>query len=112
MMMQSVDRIFNALSDPQRRGIVERLSAGPATVKQLAAPVGMRLPSAVKHLQVLEAGGLVSSRKQGRTRTYVLETDALRSIGDWARARETAWNQAFDRLTAAMLAVPERENEE
>lgn len=111
MIAQSLERIFHALADPGRLGMVERLSAGPATVKQLAAPSGMRLPSAVKHLQILEAEGIVVSRKQGRTRTYYLEPRALRAISDWTRSREAAWSRAFDKLTAAMLAIPEVESE-
>ncbi|MDB5583176.1 MAG: Transcriptional regulator, ArsR family [Bradyrhizobium sp.] len=112
MLAQPLDRMFLALADPQRRGMVERLSSGPATMKQLAAPSGMRMPSALKHLKVLEAGGIVASRKAGRTRTFTLETDALRTIGDWARSREAAWNNAFDRLAAAMLETPEEEIEQ
>jgi DNA-binding transcriptional ArsR family regulator len=112
MLAQPLDRMFLALSDPHRRGMVEQLSFGPATVKQLAAPSGMRLPSAVKHLQVLEAGGIVASRKVGRTRTFSIEAAALRTIGDWARSREAAWNNAFDRLAAAMLEMPEEENDQ
>ncbi len=104
---QTLDRMFLALADPHRRGMVDHLSGGPATVKELAAPAGMRLPSAVKHLKVLEAGGIVTSRKAGRTRTYSIETGALRTIGDWARNRETAWNKAFDRLGEAMLQISE-----
>lgn len=109
MLAEPLDRMFFALADPLRRGMVEHLSAGPATVKQLAAPSGMRLPSAVKHLKVLEAGGIVASRKVGRTRTFRIKTDALRTIGDWARSREAAWNSAFDRLAAAMVEMPEEE---
>lgn len=110
-LAQTLDRMFLALADPGRRGMVEHLSGGPATVKQLAAPRGMRLPSAVKHLQVLEEGGLVVSRKVGRTRTYSIETAALKAIGDWARDREAAWNAAFDRLGAAMQALEEEETQ-
>ena len=104
---QTLDRMFLALADPHRRGRVDHPSGGRATVKELAAPAGMRLPSAVKHLKVLEAGGIVTSRKAGRTRTYSIETGALRTIGDWARNRETAWNKAFDRLGEAMLQISE-----
>lgn len=112
MLDQPLDRMFLALADPHRRGMVEQLSSGPATVKQLAAPTGMRLPSAVKHLKVLEAGGIVASRKAGRTRTFSIKADALRTIGDWARSREAAWNNAFDRLATAMLETPIEEIEQ
>lgn len=108
---QHLDRLFVALADPHRRGMVDQLSFGPATVKQLAAPAGMKLPSAVKHLKVLEDGGIVASSKTGRTRTYSLQTIALRTIGEWARSREAAWNAAFDRLAAAMAAMPEEDTQ-
>ncbi|MGK9231209.1 metalloregulator ArsR/SmtB family transcription factor [Inquilinus limosus] len=109
--MQALDRIFVALSDPNRRRMAERLSRGPATVKQLAEPVEMRLPSAVKHLKVLEDSGIVVSRKDGRARTYSLQPAALMLIADWVRDRETALNAAFDRLEAAMREIPEGETQ-
>lgn len=112
MLAQPLDRMFLALADPHRRRMVEQLSVGPATVKQLAAPTAMRLPSAVKHLKVLAAGGIVASRKVGRTRTFSIEANALRTIGDWARSREAAWNNAFERLELAMLETPEGEIEQ
>lgn len=107
MEPQQLDRVFTALADAGRRGMVERLSMGPATVKQLAEPHGMRLPSALKHLKVLEDGGIVASRKVGRTRTYTIEPTALSGIDDWVRQRQTAMNHAFDRLVQAMKDFPE-----
>lgn len=107
---QDIDRLFAAMADPYRRGMVDRLSRGAATVTQLAEPLEMRLPSAVKHLRILEEGGLVSSAKAGRTRTYTLRTDALTTIGEWVRSREAAWHTAFDRLDAAMKELPEEES--
>lgn len=111
MQTQTLDRMFSALADPGRRGMVERLSAGTLTVKQLAEPAGMRLPSAVKHLKVLEDGGLVTSRKVGRERTYRLQVGAMQTIGEWARSREAAWNAAFDRLAAAMEEISKEETQ-
>ena len=104
---QQLDHMFHALADPYRRGMVERLSRGPASVKQLADPMEMALPSAVKHLRVLEDGGLVVSKKVGRIRTYTMRPQALASIGKWVKQRETAMNQAFDRLAQAMAEFPE-----
>ena len=105
--LQNLDLMFNALADPYRRVMVERLSRGPASVKQLADPIQMALPSAVKHLKVLEDGGLVVSKKAGRIRTYSIRPQALASIGKWVKQRENALNQAFDRLTQAMIDIPE-----
>jgi DNA-binding transcriptional ArsR family regulator len=109
MQAQALDRIFLALSDPGRRGMVERLSVGSATVTQLAQLSGMRLPSAIKHLKVLEEGGLVTSRKVGRERTCELQVGAMRTVSEWARDKEAAWNAAFDRLAAAMEEISEEE---
>jgi DNA-binding transcriptional ArsR family regulator len=102
-----LDRIFSALADPGRRGMIEQLSRGPATVKQLASPANMRLPSAVKHLKVLEEGGIVVSRKAGRTRTYAMRRDAFGPVNNWMREREAALNAAFDRLMQAVADMPE-----
>jgi DNA-binding transcriptional ArsR family regulator len=109
MEPQPLDRILAALADPSRRGMIEQLSNGPATVKQLAGPAKMRLPSAVKHLKVLEDGGIVVSRKVGRTRTYRMQPAAFRAISDWVRQREAAMNAAFDRLVQAINDIPEEE---
>ncbi len=106
---QPLDRLFLALADPGRRGMVEQLSRGPATVKELAGPANMRLPSALKHLKVLEEGGMVASRKVGRTRTYAMQPEALAPIRAWMREREAALNTAFDRLAQAMAAMPEED---
>lgn len=111
MQTETLDRIFVALADPGRRSMIERLSAKALTAKQLAEPAGMRLPSAVKHLKVLEDGGLVTSRKVGRERTYRLRVSAMQTLSDWARSRETAWNAAFDRLTAVMEEIIEEESQ-
>ena len=106
---QSLDRIFLALADPGRRGMIEQLARGPATVKELARPANMRLPSAVKHLRALEEGGIVISSKAGRTRTYAMRRDAFSPVNDWVSAREAALNAAFDRLAQAIVDMPEEE---
>jgi DNA-binding transcriptional ArsR family regulator len=95
-----LDRLFFALADGHRRGMLDRLSRGPASVTELAEPLGMALPSAVKHLAVLEQGGLVASRKVGRVRTYVVEPQALDAMEAWVAKRKTLLNAQFDRLDA------------
>jgi DNA-binding transcriptional ArsR family regulator len=77
---------------------VERLSRGPASVKELAEPLAIALPSVMKHLDVLERGGLVRSDKAGRVRTYRLEPRAFASIDRWLARRQAAWQKQFDRL--------------
>ena len=99
MLNQSgLDRVFHALADPARRGMVERLSRGPATVSELAAPLPMSLPAVVQHLQVLEASGLVRSEKVGRVRTCRIEPQALSSAERWINERRSAWERRLDRL--------------
>lgn len=110
MRPQQLDRIFVALADPGRRSMVEQLSSGPATVKELAKPARMRLPSALKHLKVLEEGGIVLSTKVGRTRTYRLQPTAFRVINEWVRQREAAMNAAIERLVQAMRDIPEEDS--
>jgi DNA-binding transcriptional ArsR family regulator len=92
------DVVFHALSDPTRRRIVEQLSAGPASVSELAAPLPMSMPAVVQHLQVLEASGLVESEKVGRVRTCRLVVKRLDTVQDWIDARRAAWERRLDRL--------------
>jgi DNA-binding transcriptional ArsR family regulator len=109
MKPEQFDRLFHALADPYRRQMVERLARGPASVKELAGPIEIALPSAVKHLKVLEEGGIVLSEKSGRVRTYRIRSRALKSISQWVRLREAAMNKAFDRLVQAMQDFPEKD---
>ena len=100
MLNQSsrLDLVFQALSDPTRRVIVERLTRGQASVSELAKPLDMSLPAVVQHLQVLEARGLVRSEKVGRVRTCRVEPTALRTAEQWIAERRTTWERRLDRL--------------
>jgi len=102
-----LDRLFNALADPARRAMVERLSRGPAPVSELAKPLPMSLPSVMQHLGVLEAAGLVRSEKVGRVRTCAIEPGALSLAEQWINARRTQWEHQFDRLGAYLASLPE-----
>ena len=94
----SLDSVFHALADPSRRSIVDRLSRGPASVSELAAPLEMTLSAVVQHLQVLEASGLVKSEKVGRVRTCRVNSAALQTAEQWITARRTGWERRLDRL--------------
>jgi DNA-binding transcriptional ArsR family regulator len=94
----TLDRVFQALSDPSRRLMVERLSQGPASVSELASPLSMTLAAVVQHVQVLEASGLVRSQKTGRVRTCSIEPAVLRSAEHWITQRRTSWEGRLDRL--------------
>ncbi len=95
---QALDRMFQALSDQTRRGMIDRLGRGPASVTELAQPLDMALPTVMKHLQVLETSGLVLSEKAGRVRTYHLRKEALAAVERWIAERRASWNKMFDRL--------------
>ena len=90
--------MFQALADPTRRAIVERLSRSPASVSQLAEPFAMSLPAIVQHLQVLETSGLVKTEKIGRVRTCTLDTSAMQQAEQWINDRRTGWIKRLDRL--------------
>jgi DNA-binding transcriptional ArsR family regulator len=109
MLNQSVplDRVFHALADPSRRGMVERLSRGPASVSELARPLEMSLAAVVQHLQVLEASGLVQSEKVGRVRTCQIEPSALRTAEHWISERRASWERRLDRLGHYLAEHPE-----
>jgi DNA-binding transcriptional ArsR family regulator len=95
---EALDAMFQALSDPTRRGMVERLSKRPMAVSELAKPFQMSLPAVMQHLAVLEQSGLVTSRKQGRVRTCQVETKALHVVERWVNERRGAWEKRLDRL--------------
>jgi DNA-binding transcriptional ArsR family regulator len=90
--------MFQALSDPTRRAMVERLSRGPASVSDLAEPFAMSLPAVLQHLAVLEAGGLVETTKVGRVRECRIQPDALRAAEQWLHERRASWERSLDRL--------------
>ncbi len=93
-----IDSAFRALADPTRRRVVERLSRGPASVSELAAPFDMALPSFVQHLGVLERSGLVRSAKVGRVRTYEISAARLRHVEDWMRTQRSMWEDRLNQL--------------
>jgi DNA-binding transcriptional ArsR family regulator len=93
-----LDLVFQALADPGRRVMVERLTRGPASVSELAKPLDMTLPAVVQHLHVLEASGLVRSEKIGRVRTCRIEPKVLRNAERWISERRTVWERHLDRL--------------
>jgi DNA-binding transcriptional ArsR family regulator len=93
-----LDRAFQALADPTRRSMVERLTLGPASVSELAQPLQMSLPAVVQHLAVLEGSGLIRSDKAGRVRTCRIEPRALQAVEGWITQRRRTWEQRLDRL--------------
>jgi DNA-binding transcriptional ArsR family regulator len=106
----TADDVFHALSNSTRRMILERLSVGPATVSDLAAPFDMKLPSFVQHLSVLEQSRLVKSEKRGRVRTYQIDPEELRVAEDWLTERRRLWESRFDRFDEHVKKLKEKES--
>ena len=98
VLNHELDRVFQALADPTRRALVDRLTRGPASVSELAEPLPITLAAVVQHLQVLEACGLVRTEKVGRPRTCQIDPAGLRAAEDWLHERRTAWERKLDRL--------------
>jgi DNA-binding transcriptional ArsR family regulator len=98
MLNYQLDRSFAALADPARRAMVERLTQGPATVSELAAPLPMSLPAVLLHLKVLEASGLVTSEKLGRVRTCRIDPQCLFQVETWVSERRVMWERNLGRL--------------
>ena len=87
---------FRALSHPIRRGIVERLAAGSATVGDATAGFGVSKPAISKHLKVLEQTGVVTRVVEGRTHRLVLRPDSLGEAADWMDRQRAIWTRLFD----------------
>ena len=94
----ALDLTFQALADPTRRAMVERLSRRPTSVSELARPFEMSLPAVMQHLAVLEGSGLVVSEKVGRVRTCRIDPQALTLAEQWINDRRAEWEQRLDRL--------------
>ena len=94
----ALDRTFQALADPIRRGMLARLSHGPASVSELARPLPVSLPAVMQHLKALEESGLVRSEKKGRVRTVRLEPDRLGAAQSWIAERRSEWEAQLDRF--------------
>jgi DNA-binding transcriptional ArsR family regulator len=110
-MVQSkvLDRTFSALSDPTRRDILERLTAGPASISQLAAPIGISLPGVMKHVRILEEAKLVTTEKRGRARECRIAPGDMDEVTDWIAHYRRMWEQRLDRLEAYLEQQKEGE---
>lgn len=105
-----LDLTFQALADPTRRAMVERLSRGQASVSELARPYGMSLPAIVQHLAMLENSGLVRSEKVGRVRTFTMVPAALSLAEKWFDQRRAQWERRLDRLGEHLDRFPDGES--
>ncbi|MBP7242586.1 metalloregulator ArsR/SmtB family transcription factor [Amaricoccus sp.] len=90
--------IFHALADPTRRAMLTRLAEAPARVTELANPTGLRLPTVMRHLSVLEEAGLIVTAKDGRVRTCALVPEAMAPVRTWLDTQRDIWEARLDRL--------------
>jgi len=99
-MHAQLDRIFGALADPTRRGILAALARGPQPVGELSRPFAMSLPGFMKPLDVLEQAGLLARSKEGRVVTGRLEPEPMREAHAWLAHYRQFWEARLDRLDA------------
>ena len=102
--VERLDQVFQALADPTRRKVIERLVAGPASTSELAEPFDMALPSFIQHLGVLARAGIVTSHKTGRTRVFQLAPAALELAAAWLATFRNHWERRLDQLDELLLA--------
>jgi len=107
-----LDQVFHALADPTRRAMLERLTRGPASVSELAAPAAMSLAAVMQHLQVLEDSRLLRSEKQGRVRVCTLNPDVLARAEAWLGERRGFWGTQLDQLGDILAETPSQETPE
>jgi DNA-binding transcriptional ArsR family regulator len=107
-LSSKLDHVFGALADPTRRAILARLGEGEASVGELARPFAMALPSLMKHIRVLEAGGLVESEKSGRVRTCRLKPAAMTNAVNWLVEQRALWEARLDRLEAYVTTIEKK----
>ena len=93
-----LDSTFAALADPTRRAILARLSAGEASVQDLAKPFNMSLPAVSKHLKVLEKAKLIRRGRTAQWRPCYLNAEPLKAASDWMEQYRKFWEESFDRL--------------
>jgi DNA-binding transcriptional ArsR family regulator len=106
-----LDQVFKALADPTRRAIIERLTRGPRSTKELAEPFEMALPSFVQHLNLLEECQLVSSHKEGRVRTYTLNAKELKKAETWMMRQRDLWEKRLQRLDTYLSTMKEDDDD-
>jgi DNA-binding transcriptional ArsR family regulator len=105
---EALDRVFGALADRTRRAILARLTAGEATVGELAEPFAMSRPAVSKHLNVLEAAGLVHRTPDGRVNRCRLDAEPLEAASTWVDRYRSYWEGSLDALAKYLEREEER----
>lgn len=102
MPPDSLSITLSALADPTRRAILARLSAGEASVTELAEPFDISLPAVTKHLKVLERAGLITRRRDAQWRPCRLQAKPLGEVAEWVNGYREFWEQSLDRLGSCL----------
>ena len=103
--MDNLSITFAALSDPTRRSIVDRLTTGPATVMELAAPFSISQQAISKHLAYLESAHLIERQRDGRQNFCALKPGTIRQVADWAEGYRRVWERSFQRLDTLLAEM-------
>ena len=111
MATDALSLTFSALADPTRRAILARLTEGPATVKELAAPFTISGPAVSKHLRVLERAGLIARGREAQWRPRRLEAAPLKEVAEWAEEYRRFWEQSYERLDEYLEQLKRKEKE-
>src|SRR5687767_3659972 len=109
MATDPLSTTFAALADPTRRAILARLTAGAASVTELAEPLDMSMPAISKHLKVLERAGLIARGREAQWRPCKLAAGPLKDASDWIETYRDHWEQSFDRLDAYLRELKSKE---
>ena len=100
---------FNAIAEPKRRQLIEKLMGKEVTVNQLVNMMGWNQPMVSKHLSVLKQVGIVSERKEGRFRVYKLNATKLKPIQEWVNQFEQYWQNSLDYLEIYLEKIQSKE---
>src|SRR5829696_9596269 len=110
-LLEQLDRVFGALSDPTRRAILARLVDGEATVNELVSLSNVSQPAVSKHLKVLERAGLVSRGQEAQWRPRRIQPAPLRDVSDWVERYRKLWEERLDRLDDYLRDLTANETE-
>jgi DNA-binding transcriptional ArsR family regulator len=109
MVVDRLDTIFAALSDPTRRAMIERLSHGPACVHRLTEPFALSQQMISKHIAYLVRAQIVIKTKRGRESVCRLRPEAIKTVNDWAISYRQFWEESFEKLDAVVTQMKKAE---
>jgi DNA-binding transcriptional ArsR family regulator len=102
---------FHALADPTRRSVIARLASGSASIKELAEPFDLGLPTFLKHIKILESCDLIESEKVGRVRTCKLKRETLAAAEKWFDEQRAGWESRYKNLDNLLTTITEKDDE-